>query len=175
MTKQRLAAELERQHKDCYGWALCCCQGDRERAEDVLQTVYLKILQGRARFEGRSSLKTWLFAVVLNTARSQTRRWLRRLKLSLLKPNPMLSNNGSGDAEAALQQSQVRQRLEKLLRRLSARQRQVLHLVFYQDMTVEEASQVMQVSLGSARTHYHRGKARLRRLIDKEGLTNELR
>lgn len=175
MTKERLAAELERHHPACYGWALCCCQGDRERAEDVLQTVYLKILQGRARFEGRSSLKTWLFAVVLNTARSQARRWLRSLRLSLLKPNLMLSSNGSGDAEATLQQDQVRRRLEKLLSRLSARQRQVLHLVFYQDMTVEEASQVMQVSLGSARTHYHRGKARLRRLIDKEGLTHELR
>ena len=48
---------------------------------------------------------------------------------------------------------------------LSERQQEVLHLTFYQHMTIEEAARVMDVSLGSARTHYERGKARLRHLL----------
>jgi RNA polymerase sigma-70 factor (ECF subfamily) len=41
----------------------------------------------------------------------------------------------------------------------------VLHLVFYQDLSISEAAVIMGVSLGSARTHYERGKARLRELL----------
>jgi RNA polymerase sigma-70 factor (ECF subfamily) len=44
----------------------------------------------------------------------------------------------------------------------------VLHLVFYQDLTIQEAAQIMGVGIGSARQHYERGKARLRSLLQPE-------
>ncbi len=63
-----LKAELEQLHSASFGWALNCCRRDADEAEEVLQTVYLKILEGKARFRGESSLKTWLFAVIRKTA-----------------------------------------------------------------------------------------------------------
>ena len=55
------------------------------------------------------------------------------------------------------------------LDRLSSRQREVLHLVFYQDLTIADAAEVLGVSVGSARMHYERGKAQLRRLLGENG------
>src|SRR5688572_27714838 len=83
MEISELKAELERLHGASFGWALNCCRHDRAEAEEVLQTVYLKILEGKARYRGDSSLKTWLFAVIRNTAITEQRRsLLRRLKFN---------------------------------------------------------------------------------------------
>ena len=55
------------------------------------------------------------------------------------------------------------------LDRLPARQREVLHLVFYQDLTIAAAAEVLGISVGSARVHYERGKAQLRRTLGDNG------
>ena len=124
------------------------------------QNVYVKILDGKARFNGRSSLKTWLFAVIRHTAISQSRRralgelltakWARR---EIVRVATM--------PDAAAETSQVCASLVDALRKLARRQREVLELVFYHDMTIEEAAAAMHVSLGSARVHYERGKKQL--------------
>src|SRR5574338_407399 len=74
MTPNELRAEIERLHRSGFAWAMVCCGRNRERAEDVLQTSYLKILDGRARFEERSSFRTFLFGVIRRTASEERRR-----------------------------------------------------------------------------------------------------
>src|SRR5256885_15213024 len=69
---------------------------------------------------------------------------------------------------AALVRADETARLVRALERLSERQRQVLHLVFYEDLTIAEAAAVAGVSVGTARTHYERGKAALRTLLGEE-------
>src|SRR5579864_5303308 len=74
---------LEAHHVESYGWALSCCRRRSEEAENVLQLVYLKVLSGKAVFDGKSSFKTWLFAVIRKTAAYEHRmELLRRLRLS---------------------------------------------------------------------------------------------
>lgn len=155
-----LEREIEQLHAASYGWALSCCHRNREEAEEVLQDVYVKILDGKARFAGRSSVKTWLFAVIRRTAASHARgrmlhevlnaRWARR------EPDLVLPA-----ADAVAEQSETSAALLDALHRLARRQREVLELVFYHDMTIEEAAVAMNVSLGSARVHYQRGKKQL--------------
>jgi hypothetical protein len=77
-----LREALELHHAMSYGWALSCCSSNPNDAEDILQTVYQKILEGRARYDGRAAFKTWLFAVIRNTAASERRRnWIQFLRL----------------------------------------------------------------------------------------------
>lgn len=150
-----LAAQVEALHADTFTWAVACCDGNRAEAEDVLQTTYLKIADGSARFGSRSSFKTWLFGVVRNTARERRRRrTVRRLLLVKWKPEPA----PTATPHESLANAELAEQLRAALDGLSERQREVLDLVFYHDMTVEEAAGVMDVSVGTARTHYDRGK-----------------
>ncbi|HKW42000.1 MAG TPA: RNA polymerase sigma factor [Gemmatimonadales bacterium] len=163
------APELERLHSAAFGWALSCCGWERTAAEDVLQASYLKLLDGRARFDGRSSFRTFLFGVIARTAREARRQaTLRRwLPLAALLLGPEVTD-GRPDPATALARDDEAARLLRALARLPPRQRQVLHLVFYEDLSIAQAADVMGVSLGTARTHYARGKAALRELLEDE-------
>jgi RNA polymerase sigma-70 factor (ECF subfamily) len=168
MDKTDLQDELERLHPASFGWALWCCDHRREEAEEVLQAAYLKVLEGVARFEGRATLRTWFFSVVRRTAWEHRRRqWVRELLLGrwFARQNEVTSNPFP---DQELSRSEEGQALRRTLAKLPGRQREILHLVFYQEMTIEEAAKVLNVSLGTARTHFERGKARLRSLLAQE-------
>jgi RNA polymerase sigma-70 factor (ECF subfamily) len=158
-------SELERHHAESFAWALTCCDFDPARAEDLLQVVYLKILRSQAVFRGKSSWKTWLFAVIRRTAADERRRQLLRCALLLKWGECTAHASPPEPPDSVLERAQVVTACRDALRQLSGRQRQVLHLVFYQDLTIEEAAEVMRLSIGSARTHYERAKARLRDLL----------
>ncbi|MDQ6894016.1 MAG: RNA polymerase sigma factor [Acidobacteriota bacterium] len=157
MTPGEIETELEAHHRAGFAWSLACCGRDREEAEDVLQTSYLKILDGRAEFAGRSSFKTFLFGVIRKTA-SESRRRRRSAELFLGRPERIAPPPPEPVPEERLA-------LLRALARLPRRQREVLDLVFYVGMTVEEAGRVLGVSAGSARAHYDRGKRRMARIL----------
>jgi len=164
-----LKAELEKLHSASFGWALSCCRRNAAEAEEVLQIVYLKILQGKAVYRGESKLQTWLFAVIRKTALSERRKqWLRTL---LPVPRTVAENKLESDFE----RSEMQQRFLHALTQLPARQRETLHLVFYQDLSLSEAAEVMNISVGSARRHYERGKQRMRAALDREGVEYGIR
>lgn len=165
---ERATAEhLESLHPDAFGWALHCCGGDHARAEDVLQNAYVKLVQERARFDGTSTFKTWWFGVIRFTAHEEFRR--QRYRESLLgKLLAQFTGDGHDPRPSPSRKLELDERgaeLRQCFAQLPARQAEVLHLVFYQDLTLREAALVMRVGIGSARQHYERGKARLRTLL----------
>jgi RNA polymerase sigma factor (sigma-70 family) len=163
-----LERELAHLHPATFAWALACCGWERNDAEEVLHSAYLRVLEGRARFEGRSSLKTWLFSVVRTVAAETRRRqWFRDAALTR-----WLSGMPPGDSvagpEEAMDSKERGAQVRHALGRLAVRQREVLDLVFFHGLTIEEAALVMGVALGTARVHYQRGKHRLLALLAPE-------
>lgn len=173
METLELRAQLERYHRESYGWALSCCLRNPPDAESVLQTVYVKVLEGKARFDGKAAFKTWLFSVIRKTASDHhRRRMLYRFRLmSYDESTASMASEGNLDDEIYL--SEIQKLFRHALAHLPARQRETLQLVFYHDLSLAEAATVMGVSIGSARTHYERGKKQLRRLVAELGVSNE--
>jgi RNA polymerase sigma-70 factor, ECF subfamily len=160
-----LSPLLQAHHKESYIWALRCCLGNQDEAKEALQETYLKVLEGRAKFKEQSAFKTWLFAVIrITVADMRRKRIIENIKnlafgelVKHLSPAP---NHDAGTAP-----ENTHEKLLSSLSGLSAKQQQVLRLVFYHGFTIEEAANIMSISVGTARTHYERGKNNLRSKI----------
>jgi RNA polymerase sigma factor (sigma-70 family) len=174
MEGEHLARELASLHAASWGWALACCGRDAAVASDVLQQAYWKVLEGKARWDARASLKTWFFSVIRLTSMEQRRSILRWWR-GAAGPAPQ-QQGAEGDVPAsssekpdrAAAHKQTAEALSRALSRLAPRQRQVLHLVFYEELTIADAAAIMGVSVGSARQHYDRGKKNLKELLADE-------
>ncbi len=166
MTEDELAEQISRFHKESFGWALSLCEWDEAAAEDILQTAYARTFSGKASFGGRSSFRTWLFGVIRRVSQEEGRRRFR--DRSRLTDLGLVGNYVSEERESPVGQlirSEESAALLAALAQLPPRQREVLHLVFYEDMSVSDASEVMAISVGSARTHYDRGKKKMRSIL----------
>ena len=151
---------LEALHDQIFGWALTRCDFDRTVAEDLVQQAYVELLTGKAKFEERSSLKTFVFSVVQNLAKGRYRRMASRLRLVQdVRQNTL-------DHSVAAPTVGENPGLWLSVQELPQRQRDVIELVFCREMTIEEASRVMGVTTGTGRVHYDRAKKALRVKLD---------
>jgi RNA polymerase sigma-70 factor (ECF subfamily) len=148
---------LEALHSQLFGWALSRCGFDESAAEDLMQQAYVEVLSGRARFDNRSTLKTFVFGVVQNLARSRFRRLAVHMRLVRTYAVSPIEDTASDLKEDHREQQRIWQAVESLPRR----QRDITELVFCRDMTIEAASAVMGVSIGTGRVHYDRAKKAL--------------
>ena len=156
MNNHSIKAQLKLNHRDAFMWARHCCGHDHEDAREVVQIAYLKIMEGRARYHGKSTFKTWLFSVIRFSAIDYMKKKPITLPVDQLVMQAFEPSNGS------------HVNYEELLGRLSDRQRQVLLLAFYHDLTLVEISEVTDLSIGTVRTYYERGKRALKNLILKQ-------
>ena len=154
---------LEAIHGQVFGWALSRTDYDRAAAEDLVQQAYMELLTGKARFDNRSTLKTFLFSVVQNLARGRYRRIASRLRLVRSAAQATVGN------VVEPVEPKEHKAVWDAVRALPERQRDIVELVFCRDMTVEAASGVMGVSAGTARVHYDRAKKALKARLASHG------
>jgi len=167
-----LRQEVEALHGAAWGWALACCGRDADAATDVLQDSYAKVLNGKADFGHRASFKTWLFGVIRRTASEHRRRRLMgRLGLARYSESGLAQRRPTPVDPLELQQRAAA--VAHCMAHLARRQHEVLHLVFYEDLSLSESALAMGVSVGAARRHYHRGKTNLLGCLERQGVSHD--
>jgi RNA polymerase sigma-70 factor (ECF subfamily) len=115
----------------------------------------LKILEGKATLNEASKAKTWLFSIIRYTAIDELRK---AGKIIALDENQELID---------LPEEVDGTDYDAIIKLLPSMQQQVILMVFYHQMTIEQSAEVLQIQLGTARTHYARGKKKLKELILK--------
>jgi RNA polymerase sigma-70 factor (ECF subfamily) len=153
---------------------------NRDIAEEVVQEAWLGVLRGIDKFEGRSSLKTWLYRIVVNRARSAGVREHRETPADLTgsaEPAERFRSDGSWadppvpwteEVEDRVTAASLLHRVRHCLGRLPDGQRQVIELRDIDGLSSDETCSVLGITEANQRVLLHRGRARLRGLLDAE-------
>ncbi|NWF69091.1 MAG: RNA polymerase sigma factor [Chloroflexi bacterium] len=139
--------------------------GDRQSAEEVLQDTMMAAWREAHNFRHESSIRTWLFVIARNRATNLQRK--HRPTLTLL--DEALSGGDTGPLEK-VEKLEAQDKVRAALHHLPAPQREVLLLVFYQQMTPTEVAQVLGISDGTVKSRLYRAKEMLRRVLQQRGL-----
>ncbi|MDH6123407.1 RNA polymerase sigma-70 factor (sigma-E family) [Kitasatospora sp. GP82] len=135
---------------------------DLSTCEDVVQEAFIRVHAARRRVREPEKTLAYLRQTVVNLSRSTLRRRILGLRL-LPKPMPDMASAEEGAYDAL-----ERDQLKSALRGLQRRQREVLVLRYYADMTEAQVADVLGISLGSVKAYGSRGLAALRVLMEAE-------
>jgi RNA polymerase sigma-70 factor (ECF subfamily) len=165
--------------------------GSRAIAEEVVQDTWLGVLKGIDRFEGRSTLKTWIFRILTNTAKTRAQREGRSIPFSSLAaddssepavdPDRFLDQAhptwaGHWDAyprswdeipDNRLVSKETRELIEGTIERLPDSQRLVIRLRDVEGFSSEEVCDVLGISEGNQRVLLHRARSKVRGALEE--------
>ncbi len=141
----------------------------RPEAEEVLQDAFVRAFKGLSAFRGESKFGTWFYRILYNLC-------LTRVRRSGLSPDPVSftdesaaeeisGGEGGADVLQELNERDIREILQAGLDRLPEKYRTPLTLFYLQELSYEEIALVMRISIGTLKTNLHRGRLRLRTLV----------
>jgi RNA polymerase sigma-70 factor (ECF subfamily) len=150
---------------------------DNEEAEDITQEVFLKVYRGLPRFDLQSSFTTWLYRIATNTALDALERTKRlRQQTIRLGASPAkgereersalveLAAPGPQPEEHALR-SELRDCINRVLRRLDREQARLLLLRDLEDLSYEELAGILQAKLSAVKMRVHRARLAFKELF----------
>ncbi|MFE1626870.1 sigma-70 family RNA polymerase sigma factor [Brevibacillus reuszeri] len=145
---------------------------DKGIAEDITQEVFLKAYRGLDQFRQESSVKTWLYRIAINESRKYLRSWSFRQIFSTYLSKKELGAEEVADTnvEAAVMQRLSKVQIAERVMMLSPLYRKVMILHYYEDLSIKEIAQVLDISEDAVRTQLHRARKHFRALCEKEGL-----
>jgi RNA polymerase sigma-70 factor (ECF subfamily) len=150
--------------------------GDAEEARDVAQEVFLQVYRQLGRFEGRSTLRTWIYRITVNQCHNRRRFWHRRHRdreegLDGVSVVAATAREGASPYEEARRGERAR-RVQGALLGLSFEHRSVLVLREVEGLTCEEIAETLRIPAGTVKSRLSRGREamrlRLRGLVEED-------
>ncbi|MBT3217953.1 MAG: sigma-70 family RNA polymerase sigma factor [Proteobacteria bacterium] len=149
---------------------------NRSTAEEVTQDAWLAVFNALHQFEGRSSLKTWIYRILINKAKTRGQREKRVVPFSSLSHRSEgLGMKGTWDRQSARSPEgnphrivvgrEIRAQIESAMRRLPAMQQEVFRLRDLEGYSSKDAVRLLQISEVNQRVLLHRARKMIRQAI----------
>jgi RNA polymerase sigma-70 factor, ECF subfamily len=159
--KLAMHALFARHRTSIYRWLLRFV-GSEALAEDLLSDVFLDVWRQADRFEGRSSVSTWLMSIARHKALSARRV---RTEDELTQEIEAAIADTSDDPEAALQEKDRGELLRQALTHLSREHREIIDLVYYHERSIAECAEIVGIPAATVKTRMFYARRKLAELV----------
>jgi len=139
--------------------------GNETEAQDLVQDTFIQAIRSAGRFQGRSTVYTWLHAILLNLTRHYHRDRKRIVYDDELAGSEV---SPSEESMAQLDYRAASSALAEALRQLSGAHREVVVLRYYEDMKIQEIARHLGISKGTVKSRLHYALAELQKLLPEE-------
>ena len=162
MDRAEYIRTVEQYANDIYRVAFCYCR-NKSDAEDIVQNVFLKLLQTEQQFQDELHKKKWLFRVAANHAKDFcTSSW----KQKVVSMESIMNETG------LYMETKETSRLYEAVMSLSSKYRPVVHLYYYEDYSVKEIAEILNMKETTIQTRLMRARQKLKDML-KEDWHNE--
>jgi RNA polymerase sigma-70 factor (ECF subfamily) len=159
--------ELVDQYKNLVFALIARSVPNRARAEELAQDVFLKVHKGLPYFRAESKLSTWIYRIVVN-ALSEERPELATTSLDDVPEGGDRPRYQAAADDRAFGDLVVRDRLQKAIERLPVQYQVLINGHYMKGMQYDELAAALDLPMGTVKTHLHRAKRQLRRLLETE-------
>lgn len=137
-----------------------------EDADDLTQNTFVKAYRNLDKFEGNSSLFTWLYRIATNEALSFLEKKKKRFFISIEDHQEKMESYLDNHRE--LNGDEIQNRLQKALLKLPEKQRLVFHLKYQEELTYEQMSEITGTSVGALKASYYHAVKKIEQYILSE-------
>jgi RNA polymerase sigma-70 factor (ECF subfamily) len=141
--------------------------GDRQTAEDLVQEVFLRLYQFAPRFEARAQVSTWLFKVAYNLSMNELKRRKRRMNLHQAFPSSGEVSTGEPSTDA-IETKELEREVMAALDYLPENQKAAMLLRVNEELSYEEISKVLSISVAGVESLIFRARTRLKQLLKRK-------
>src|SRR5690606_35224416 len=138
---------------------------NREEAEEVSQDTFIKIYKALPKFKGESKLSTWIYKVAYNTCLDQIKKNNRRydeVAIDSFSENQIKTLDNALDA---LEEKEQQQTIQDCLQQLTSKDSFLLTLFYFEELSLEEISQIVNMEANTVKVNIHRARKRLAILL----------
>jgi RNA polymerase sigma-70 factor (ECF subfamily) len=137
-----------------------------EDADDLTQNTFIKAYKALDRFEGNSTLFTWLYRIATNESLTFLEKKKKRYFFSLDDHQEKME--AYVDQSPSLTGDEIQVKLQKCLLKLPDKQRLVFHLKYEEDLSYEEISKITGTSVGALKASYHHAVKKIEQELTQE-------
>jgi len=133
-------------------------------AEDIVQETYLRVYQNRQRYDARSTVKTWMYAIALNLLRDRARR--RR------GPVPLQDQGVQVPVDRRLEKAELADHIRNLVQSLPDGQREIFTLYRYEGIPYDDIARMLDITVGAVKAQMHHAIAKIRAGLEPLGYSS---